>query len=205
MADNSTAETLKYIKDTLEDVPGWMTFSQNFRIQLMAACLDSADSNLRYERFELLRQPEICRLTLACLVHRLHGVQAKVFAPVAPTVSGVIATALVMKAAGATYKFRQALETYLCQNVDIIPSLPPGPNDPRRQYSAKVLDLCLGDSLQEQSIYVGGRGSNKSPLKCHVCFETCFGSPDIPFLKLVFATCLVNSDCECPNTLDPQT
>jgi hypothetical protein len=134
IADTSTGETLKCIMDITSDVPGWKSFADLFPLKMESSTIDSAHPNLRYERFEEQTRPDVPRLTILCQIHRLSNVQARVYEPVAATISGVMAITLAMKAAGAVYKFRQCLELVLTSTVRIVPSLRPASNDARCRY-----------------------------------------------------------------------
>jgi hypothetical protein len=131
---------LKTIIDRASDLPGWQTFADIFKLQMETSTVDAADSNLRFERSEASTRSAL-RLTLLCQVHMLSNLQTRMYFPVSHTISGFLAVALTMRAGGATYKCRKALEDFLIDTVCVVPSRPPGKDDPRHIYRGSALIL----------------------------------------------------------------
>jgi hypothetical protein len=151
MADSNTSDNLKHIMDLNLEMPLWASFCSLAKHSFEGSTTDSADSNKKYERFEDLADERLKRLRKPCEQHLASNVAHKVYTPIAPTISGVAALFLLMKAAGATLKLRELLFEILLLSVVIVHCEPPGVHDARYMYRARVLDLCLDpDSSVDQ-------------------------------------------------------
>lgn len=142
-ADGGTASVVRAVHERVRDVPFWSSLCEIFPHTFEAATCDSAASNLTFERARSQEHPRLSRLTLRCRVHILNSVQGKTYLAVAPLISGMIATSLAMAPAGSIRKFRSVLKQELLRRLVVVPSTPPPPGDPRRDYRDQILALCL--------------------------------------------------------------
>jgi hypothetical protein len=143
-ADSSSGDVLNEVMRLNATIPLWGTMQESATHNFDVVTNDSAESNLRYERYRDAKEAFAHHLRIACKVHKLYGSQGKVFGIVAPTVSGVIAIGLSMKPLGATFNCRDSLQGYLRRSVELVPSSPPHSADERSKQRAAILDLCLG-------------------------------------------------------------
>ena len=132
----------------LEHIPFWPSLQELFDLNFESATCDSADSNLKCERSLSQDRANFLRLLCRCQVHILSGIQGRIYAPCASTISGIIALALTLKPAGAVLRLRQALQRVITSSVNIVRASPPGAGDQRRVHRDHLLDLCLSDSAR---------------------------------------------------------
>ena len=180
MGDTNTADVLALLMRHALDMPFWSSLTDHCEHKFEACTNDSAESNLKYERYQDMVKPDTIRLRVACMIHLLHGIQGKTYKTVAKIISGILAMSLSMKPGGSTMKYRQCLEAYLMQHVEVIPSLAPGPNDFRFIYRKRILDLCLGpcfaDARRRLILETNLGGDWQSP---HVQWYTLDASPNL--------------------------
>lgn len=139
VADRSTAEGIGAVLTAVTDNPFWPTFKEAFPHHIDVVSCDAYSANLKYEQSTTDAHAGRPRLISLCAVHALSTIQGRVYGTQPNMISGLIATSLAMKTAGATRIFRLALQRILKASVKVHQQPPPGPDDPRRVYRDAVL------------------------------------------------------------------
>lgn len=144
VADTNSADVLAHIMGKMSDIPMLEPLLESFKLRCRTANCDSAESNMKYQRFEACQDLRALCFTIRCRVHILSTIQGKAYLPCGWAISGLIALALAMQPSGAVFKLRRILEQHLRDNVVVFASEPPGPTDPRTVRRDALLQVCLG-------------------------------------------------------------
>ena len=147
IVDRGTSACLKACWHQQWDLPMLDELLTRFYFVVDATTCDRASANDLCEDTLALSFPW-AHLRVPCLAHIASTSQGHAFAPLATTISGMIAASLAQRPAGAASTFRNCIAEVLEASVRPVSTPPPGDDDPHRKQLLAMLDLCLDKRAQ---------------------------------------------------------
>lgn len=141
--DRGTGECIRAGIAEQRTVPMLSQLREKFECNFDSCTADKCGANDKAYESIAAQRPDHLNLRIPCSAHIVATSQGRSFAPISLTVSGVIATSLVMRSGGAVGKLRAALADELAACVQIENGPPPPRGDPRMTHRDRLLDLLV--------------------------------------------------------------